>query len=158
MFLTEKNDKRIKGRLVYNGKPTRGFVNKEDSASPTAASESINITCAIDAHENRDVMTADIPNAFVQTKLRSESEKDERVIMKITGVLVDMLVELNPQLFGSFVVRENNRKVIYVVVLKALYGMLIASLLWYQKFRKDLQSIGFKFNVYDSCAMTNSTR
>jgi len=46
MFLTEKNDKRIKGRLVYNGKPTRGFVNKEDSASPTAASESINITCA----------------------------------------------------------------------------------------------------------------
>jgi len=101
-------------------------------------------------------MTADIPNAFVQTKLRSESVKDERVIMKITGVLVDMLVELNLQLFGSFVV--NNRKVIYVIVLKALYGMLITSLLWYQKFRKDLQSIGFKFNVYDSCAMTNSTR
>ena len=101
-------------------------------------------------------MTADIPNTFEQTKLRSESVKDERVIMKITGVLVDMLVELNLQLFGSFVV--NNRKVIYVIVLKALYGMLITSLLWYQKFRKDLQSIGFKFNVYDSCAMTNSTR
>ncbi len=65
MLLTEKNDKKIKGRLVYNGKPTRGFVNKEDSASPTAANESINITSAIDAHENRDIMTADIPNAFV---------------------------------------------------------------------------------------------
>jgi len=38
-----------------------------------------------------------------------------------------------------------------VVVLKALYGMLIASLLWYQKFREDLESIGFKFNIYDPC-------
>ena len=68
MFLTEKSDKKIKGRLVYNGKPTRAFVNKEDSASPTAANESINITCAIHAHENPDIMTADIPKAFVQTK------------------------------------------------------------------------------------------
>jgi len=72
MFLTEKSDKKIKGRLVYNGKPTRGFVNKEDSASPTAANESINITCAIHAHENPDIMTADIPKAFVQTKLRKK--------------------------------------------------------------------------------------
>ncbi len=150
MFLTEKNDKKIKGRLVYNGKPTRGFVNKEDSASLAAANESINITCAIDAHENRDIMTADIPNAFVQTKLRKKNKNAEKVIMKVTGVLVDMLVELNP-LFASFVTKENNRKVIYVVVLKALYGMLIASLLWYQKFRKDLESIGFKFNLYVSC-------
>jgi len=62
-----------------------------------------------------------------------------------------MLVEINPQLFASFVTKENNRNVIYVVVRKALYGMLIASLLWYQKFRKDLESIGFKFNLYDSC-------
>ena len=62
-----------------------------------------------------------------------------------------MLVELNPQVYSSFVMRENNRKVIYVVVLRALYGMLVASLLWYEKFRKDLESIGFKFNVHDPC-------
>jgi len=73
------------------------------------------------------------------------------VTMKITGVLVDMLVELNPQLLASFVTREKNRKVIYVVVLSALYGMLVATLLWYQKFRRDLEAIGFKFNVYDPC-------
>jgi len=54
-----------------------------------------------------------------------------------------MLVELKPQLYASFVVTEKNRKVIYVVVLRALYGMLIASLLWYEKFRKDLESVGF---------------
>jgi len=136
---------------VYNGKPTRNFINKDDSASPTAANESINITCCIDVHESRDIMSADIPNAFVQTKLPSKNKKGKKVMMEITGVLVDKLVELNPQLFTSFVTRENNRKVIYVVVLRALYGMLVASLLWYQKFRRDLEAIGFKFNVYDPC-------
>ena len=29
--------------------------------------------------------------------------------------------------------------------------MLAASLLWYKKFRKDLEAIGFKFHVYDAC-------
>ena len=36
-------------------------------------------------------------------------------------------------------------------VLRALYGMLQASLLWYKKFRKDLEGIGFVFNSYDPC-------
>ena len=29
--------------------------------------------------------------------------------------------------------------------------MLVASLLWYRKLRKDLEEIGFKFNEYDGC-------
>jgi hypothetical protein len=40
---------------------------------------------------------------------------------------------------------------LYVVVLKAIYGMLIAALLFYKKFKKDLEGIGFKFNPYDPC-------
>jgi hypothetical protein len=44
MFLTEKNDKRVKGRMVYNGKLTREWLSQEDSSSPTAALESIFIT------------------------------------------------------------------------------------------------------------------
>ena len=36
-------------------------------------------------------------------------------------------------------------------MLQALYGMLTASLLWYLKFKKDLENIGFKFNDYDPC-------
>jgi hypothetical protein len=71
--------------------------------------------------------------------------------MKITGDLVDMMVDLNPEVYANFVVYENKRKVIYVVILRALYGMLVASLLWYKKFRKDLESIGFEFNPYDPC-------
>ena len=42
-------------------------------------------------------------------------------------------------------------KVIYIEVLRALYGMLVAALLWYKKVRADLETIGFKFNPYDAC-------
>jgi hypothetical protein len=71
--------------------------------------------------------------------------------MKITGVLVDMLVDVNPELYDPAIVLENHKKVIYVEVLKAMYGMLEAALLWYKTFRKDLEDNGFVFNPYDPC-------
>jgi hypothetical protein len=37
MFLTEKRDKSVKGRMVYNRKPTREWLPREDAASPMAA-------------------------------------------------------------------------------------------------------------------------
>ena len=44
-------------------------MSREDSASPTAMLESIILTLAIDAKEKRDVMTGDVPNAFIQTEM-----------------------------------------------------------------------------------------
>ena len=151
MFLTEKRDKSIKGRLVYNGKPTREWLSKEDAASPTVSLESIFLCAIIDAKEGRDVLSADIPNAFIQTLMPEVKDGEERVIMKITGVLVDLLVEIAPEVYGPYVVFENGRKVLYVQVIRALYGMLVAALLWYKQFKGDLESIGFKFNPYDPC-------
>ena len=52
MFLTEKRDKSVKGRMVYNGKPTRECLTREDSASPMAALESIMLTAVIDANKS----------------------------------------------------------------------------------------------------------
>jgi hypothetical protein len=135
--------------MVYNGKPTREWLSREDSESPTAALESIMLTAVIDAHEGRDVMTCDIPNAFIQAIMPIVKNGDKRVMMKITGVLVDMLAGLNPELYGPYVVYEKNRKVIYVQVIRAIYGILEAALLWYKKFRKELEAAGFKFNPYN---------
>ena len=52
----------------YNGKGTRDWISKEDKTSPTVSNESIMITYAIDAYEKRNIITLDIPNAFIQTK------------------------------------------------------------------------------------------
>ena len=80
----------------------------------------------------------------------------ERVIMKITGVLVDILMQLCPEVYGLYVVYEDNHEVLYIEVIHALYRMLVAALMFYKKFRKDLKGIGFKFNSYDPC-MANRT-
>jgi hypothetical protein len=112
VFLMEKRDKSVKGRMVYNGKPTRELLSHKDAASPTTALESIMITGVIEAKEQRDVMTCDIPNTFIQALLPKKDPGEDRVVMKITGVLVDMLVDINPELYGPAVVLENQKKVI----------------------------------------------
>ena len=52
--------------------------------------------------------------------------------MKITGTLVDLLVKLDPEKYGPYVVFENGKKVLYVETLKAIYGHLLASILFYK--------------------------
>jgi hypothetical protein len=160
MFLGEKRDRTVKGRMVYNGKPRREWLSREDSASPTAALESIMLTAVIDAHEERDVMTCGIPYAFIQALMPKVKDGEERVMMKITGVLVNMLVKLNPELYGPYVVYEKNRrnKVLYVQVMRAMYGMLEAAILWYKKFRGELEQKGFKFNPDDPCVATRTEK
>jgi hypothetical protein len=138
--------------MVANGKPSRECLNREDSTSPTASLESLLLTATVDAHRGRDVLSADVPNAFIQTKMPVTAEGEARVMIKISGVLVDHLVQLAYETYLPYVVYERGRKeVIYAEVLQALYGMLMASLLWYKKFRGDLEGIGFEFNPYDPC-------
>ena len=43
-YWTQKRDGTIKERNVYNGKPTREWLSKQDSASPTVLIESIMLT------------------------------------------------------------------------------------------------------------------
>ena len=65
LFLVEKRDGKVKARFVANGSSQRESMGREQSASPTVLIESIMITSVIDAKQKRDVMTCDIPNAFV---------------------------------------------------------------------------------------------
>ena len=71
VLLSEKKDGTVKGRCVYEGSKTQPCFTKEETASPTALTEGIFITTNIDAHEERDVMTTDIPNAFIQASLNN---------------------------------------------------------------------------------------
>ncbi|KAL7574341.1 hypothetical protein ACA910_008445 [Epithemia clementina (nom. ined.)] len=71
--------------------------------------------------------------------------------MKIRGTLVDMLVEMNPEIYAEQVTVEAGNKILYVIVTKAIYGMLVPALLFYKKLKKDLEAIGFEVNPYDPC-------
>ena len=166
MLINEKRSGEFKGRYVFNGKNTREWIPKEDTASPTVAMESISQTAVIEAKEERDVATGDVPNAFIQAlldKWKKENQQykpvqPDRVFMKITGILVTLLLRLAPEVYGPFVVYENGRRVLYVHVLRALYGMLVAALRWYETFTEDLLSIGFEINPYDPCVANRIIR
>jgi len=149
MFLKEKRDLNIKGRTVAGGNKQRDYISKEDASSPTVATESVLLSCIIDAEEDRDVAVIDIPNAFVQTRI--EDEKDMAII-KIRGVLVDILVKIDSDAYKSYVTTDKKgMKQLLVQCQNALYGTMVASLLYYRKFTKSLMSIGFELNPYDPC-------
>ena len=58
--------------------------------------------------------------------------------MKITGVIVETLLEPDSETYSKYVVFENGKKVIYIVVLRSIYGILLSVLLFYKKFLGDL--------------------
>ena len=125
-------------------------MSREDVSSPTVATESTMLTAVVEAQEGRDVATCDIPNAFVQTDVEKVDKHGNRTIMKIRGVLVDILCEIDP-IYRDYVVMEGNQKVLYLHITKAIYGMLVSAMLFYKKLVKDLQNYGFVVNPYDPC-------
>ena len=90
-FLTEKRDGTIRARVCSNGGTQRSYIDKHGATSPIATTEALMTTEGIHAKQNRDVITLNIPNAFVQRPVRKSEEK---VIMKIKGLLVDYLANL----------------------------------------------------------------
>jgi hypothetical protein len=60
--------------------------------------------------------------------------------------------------YEKFVVTRDNEAVLYVHVLKALYGMLVSAMLFYKKLNNDLIEYGFKVNPYDPCVANKIVR
>ena len=52
-------------RSVAGGNKQQGYSHKEDASSPTVATQSVLLTCIIDAQERRDVAVVDVPNVFI---------------------------------------------------------------------------------------------
>ena len=147
MFLKENKNGDIKGRTVAGGNKQRNFISKEDSSLSTVPTEELLLSCIIDAEEERDVAVIDILNAFIQT--RAENEKD-MVYIRVRGVLVGPLIEIAPDIYGSYVKLDKKRnKVLILQCLNAIYGTMVASLLYYNKFCSILKRNHFVINLYD---------
>ena len=111
--------------------------------------KSVILTSMIDAMEEREVAIVDIPNAFIQTEVTDENK---RVIVRICGMLVDILVKIAPDIYRDYVkVNKKGEKQILVERLNALYGTMMASLLYYEKFTTRLDKAGFEINPYNPC-------
>ena len=149
LFLKQKRDGKVKGRVVAGGNRQRDYISKEEATSPTVKLESVLLSAIIDAKEGRDVATVDIPNAFVQTRL--EDDKDKAII-RFRGALADYMIAVAPDFYGPYAIKDSKGEtILYVRILNALYGIMKAALLYYEKFVKDITAKGFVINPYDPC-------
>ena len=70
-------------------------MHREETSSPIAYMERIMLISVIDAKEYRDIVNIDITNVLIQTPI-DKKPGEEKIMIKITVVLVNMLVQMDP--------------------------------------------------------------
>jgi hypothetical protein len=145
MFLKEKMDLdgnllKIKARLVADGS-TQELPHSQDTYSPTLKSCSLMCLLKIAISEKRIIASVDISGAYLHAPMMDD------VYMKLDKSIVDQLTEVDEscrkyrRFDGSLLVKLN----------KALYGCKQSGMLWYERIRNYLISIGFLQNKMDEC-------
>ena len=142
--IKEKSDGTIKGRTCADGSSQQGKFSKAETGSPTISNDALFLSIMIDAHEERDVATADVAGAYLHALMKAF------ITMRFVGWAVDLLCEVNPE-YTKYVVYEGKTKVLYCRCNKAIYGCVVSGVLWYELFTETLEGLGFTTNPYDFC-------
>ena len=117
-----------------NKQRTYDGYEKSAGSSPNVTTKGLIPSTSIDAQEERDMAIVDVGSASLH------SENDEEILMKLRGKIVELLVQLEPTMYQKYVtVGPNREPILYVRLLKALYGQLRSALLLYKKLRGDLE-------------------
>jgi hypothetical protein len=104
------------------------------------------ITATIDANKRCNIATVDIPGAF----LHAYNHKD--TFMLLRGCLPEHMVKVNPASYRKYIIySKNNEPLLYVMLSKAIYGLLKSALLFYKRFVANLKryALPFIINPYD---------
>ena len=118
-LIKEKLCGKIKGRTCADGSCQCIYIPIEEETLQTIALESLFVSLLIDDHKGRSVHTFDVPGAYLHGSLPN----DKVAHMKFEGELVDIMCEVNPE-YEIFVTFQKDKKVLYVLILRAVYGMI----------------------------------
>jgi len=137
---------KMKGCTCADGSTERNYVPREEASSPTLYFEALMGILLINAFEECDTAIFDVPGAYLHARIPD----DKFAILKIEGEFVDIMCEVNPE-YKDDVRYENGKKVLYLQILRALYGMIESALLSYKLYTEVLHKEGFEINVYNKC-------
>jgi hypothetical protein len=112
---------------VADGRPQRQLYTKVETSSPTVSTDALMLSLLIDATEHRDVATADVTGAYLHAKMEAFT------LLKMEGESVEIMCNVCED-YIKYVGHENGKKVLYLKLLKALYGCVESALLWYELF------------------------
>ena len=142
-----KRDSSLKGRTCANGSQQKRYLKEDESiSSPTLSVDALLLTLVVDAYENRTVATFDVPGAYLHALMPD----GKTILLKMRGIFVDIMCDINKE-YKKHVRYENGKKVLYVQVLRAIYGCIESALQWYTLFKSTLENEGFAVNPYDQC-------
>jgi histone deacetylase 1/2 len=138
----------LRGRLVANGNnQPRPDVPDEDISSPTAAMPFLFAVAAIAAKEGRQVVTADVPVAY----LNADNSR-HNISMVLDPDTATAIIRLDP----SYAPYRRSDRTIVVRLNRAIYGCIESARLWYDLLRDTLEKIGFQVNPLDPCILNRS--
>ena len=132
LFLVQKHDGTIKARHCANGSIQWNWISSDNMASLTIFTELVLLSTVIKAEEECDIAVIDVPNAFVQTEVSEWDDDRNHMVMKIRGILVDILCNIDLS-YKEFVVIEHGEKFLYTHILRAIYSLLVSAFLFYKK-------------------------
>ena len=142
--IKEKRCGRIKGRTIADERNQRSLYTKEETSSLAVSNDALMLSLVIDAMEGQDEATADVQGAYLHAKMT------DFTLLRMEGDSVDTMCDVSAD-YRKYVCYENGKKVLYLKLLKALYGCVQSALLWYDLFSSTLQEMGHDLNPYDRC-------
>ena len=121
-----KRNGEIKGRTSVHGRKQRLCIPPKDTASLIVSTESLFLSCLIDAVEKRSVATCGIVGVYLNT------EMVDKIYIVIRQKIVDILLEVNKGNYRAFVhITVKGERLLYVLLGKVLYRCLkIDRLFW----------------------------
>ncbi len=131
-----------KAQMVSHGNKQNAELHPNKS-SPTAAIHSLFTVLALYAGKtNYQMGKVDIKGAFVQTPMTGPP-----IYMKISKNVVKYVVEVFHE-YAKYVMQEG---ILYTKMMKAMYGCVQASRLWYEHLTGVLKEAGYKAAGMDEC-------
>jgi hypothetical protein len=149
MFSVEKFDaegefEKVRSRMVANGNEQDPELYL-DKSSPTVAIHSILPCLSVAAYNtNYKMAKIDVKGAFIQTEMEGPP-----VYIKCDRRLTSLIVEVLPGI-RKYVQKDG---VLYCRLLKALYGCVQASKLWFNKLTRVLRREGYEPSPTDPCVL-----
>ena len=145
-------DGSIKGRGCTYSPSKHIHTSKEDSIYIIVSVESLLFSCTIDSMVGRKVITVDIPGEFMQ------ADMERLVHAKFEGIMLEMLVKIDPELYSRYEVMDQGQLVVYTDPSNPLYGTLRASLLFCKKLTANMVERVYKINPYDWCVANQTVQ
>ena len=124
MLLKQKRTGKIKARGCADVRLQQEYIGKEEGRLPTVSIYALFASCAINTIEKREVVTCDIPGAFLQ----SDWPSNKPTYLKFDGIMVDMLLKIDPSL-TEHVIRKGGYRLMHSRLDKAVYRTLLGAIL-----------------------------